>query len=65
MTWHQKNRVNLESNSQNCLTYKQKALTDGQKVLLDCPQVPGEAHHTILREGVEAAVKGTEDGKVR
>ena len=31
--------------------------TDGDPIVLDCPQIPDEEHHPILREEVEAAVK--------
>ena len=31
--------------------------TDGDSIVLDCPQIPDEEHHPILREEVEAAVK--------
>ena len=32
-------------------------------VVLDCPQIPGEEQHRILREEVEAAVKALKMGK--
>ena len=31
--------------------------TDGDPIVLGCPQIPDEEHHPILREEVEAAVK--------
>ena len=31
--------------------------TDGDPTELDCPQIPDEDHHPILREEMEAAVK--------
>ena len=31
--------------------------TDGDPIVLDCPQIPEEEHHPILREEVEAAVE--------
>ena len=31
--------------------------TDGDPRVLDCPQIPDEEYHPILREEVEAAVK--------
>ena len=37
--------------------------TDGDPVVLDCPQIPDEEHHPILREEVEAAVKALKMGK--
>ena len=32
-------------------------------IVLDCPQIPDEEHHPILREEVEAAVKALKMGK--
>ena len=37
--------------------------TDGDPIELDCPQIPDEEHHPILREEVEAAVKALKMGK--
>ena len=37
--------------------------TDGDPKVLDCPQIPDEEHHPILREEVEAAVKALKMGK--
>ena len=37
--------------------------TDGEPVVLDCPQIPDAEHHPILREEVEAAVKALKMGK--
>ena len=37
--------------------------TDGDPIVLDCPQIPDEEHHPILREEVEAAVKALNMGK--
>ena len=37
--------------------------TDGDPMVLDCPQIPDEEHHPILREEVEAAVKAMNMGK--
>ena len=37
--------------------------TDGDPIVLDCPQIPDEEHHPILREEVEAAVKALKMGK--
>ena len=31
--------------------------TEGDPIVLDCPQIPDAEHHPILREEVEAAVK--------
>ena len=35
----------------------------GDRIVLDCPQIPDEEHHPILREEVEAAVKALKMGK--
>ena len=35
----------------------------GDPTVLDCPQIPDEEHHRILREEVEAAVKALKMGK--
>ena len=37
--------------------------TDGDPIGLDCPQIPDEEHHPILREEEEAAVKALRMGK--
>ena len=37
--------------------------TDGDPIVLDCPQIPDEKHHPILREEVEAAVQALKMGK--
>ena len=37
--------------------------TDGDPIVLDCPQILDEEHHPILREEVEAAVKALKMGK--
>ena len=37
--------------------------TEGDLIVLDCPQIPDEKHHRILREEVEAAVKAVKMGK--
>ena len=37
--------------------------TDGDPIVLDCPQIPDEEHHPILQEEVEAAVKALKMGK--
>ena len=37
--------------------------TDGDPIVLDCPQIPDEEHQPILREEVEAAVKALKMGK--
>ena len=37
--------------------------TEGDPIVLDCPQIPDEEHHPILREEVEAAIKALKMGK--
>ena len=37
--------------------------TDGDPIVLDCPHIPDEEYHRILREEVEAAVKALKMGK--
>ena len=37
--------------------------TDGDHIILDCPQIPDEEHRPILQEVVEAAVKALKMGK--
>ena len=37
--------------------------TAGDSIVLDCPQIPDEEHHPILREEVAAAVKALKMGK--
>ena len=37
--------------------------TDGNPIVLDCPQIPDEKHHPILRQEAEAAVKALKIGK--
>ena len=37
--------------------------SDGYPIVLDCPQIPDEEHHPILREEVEAAVKALKMGR--
>ena len=37
--------------------------TKGDPTVLDCPQIPDEEHHHILREEVEVAVKALKMGK--
>ena len=34
--------------------------TDGDPIVLDCPQIPDEEHHHILREEVEDHMEGQE-----
>ena len=37
--------------------------TDGDSIILDCPQISDKEHHPMLREEVEAAVKALKMGK--
>ena len=67
----------IQDKSGKCLTEENKILnrwteyysdlynyeTDGDPIVLDCPQIPDEEHHPILREEVEAAVKALKMGK--
>ena len=61
----------IQDKSGKCLTEKNEILnrwtaycsdlynyeTDEDPIVLECPQIPDEEHHPILREEVEAAVK--------
>ena len=38
-------------------------MSEGDPIVLDCPQIPDAEHHPVLREEVEAAVKALEMGK--
>ena len=67
----------IEDKSGKCLTEENEILnrwteycsdlynyeTDGDPIVLDCPQISDEEHHPILREEVEAAVKALKMGK--
>ena len=67
----------IQDKSGKCLTEKNGILnrwseycsdlynyeTDGDPIVLDCPQIPNEEHHPILRENVESAVKVLKMGK--
>ena len=48
--------------TENCSDFTTLRLRGGPKVL-DCPQIPDEEHHPILREEVEAAVNSLNMGK--
>ena len=37
--------------------------TEGDPIVLDCPQILDEEHHPILQEEVEAAVQALKMGK--
>ena len=37
--------------------------TEGDPIVLDCPQIPDAEHHPILREEMEAAIKALKMGK--
>ena len=68
----------IQDKSAKCLTEENEILhrwteycsdlynyeTDGDPIVLDCPQIPVEEHHPILREEVKAAVKTLKIGKV-
>ena len=67
----------IQDKSGKCLTEKNEFInrwteycsdlynyeTDGDPIVLDCPQIPDEEHHPILREEVGAAVKALKMGK--
>ena len=67
----------IQDKSRKCLTEENEILnrwtedcsdlynyeTDGDPVVLDCPQISDEEHHPSLREEVEAAVKALKMGK--
>ena len=67
--------TSIQDKSGKCLTEENEILkvercsdlynyeTDGDPIVLDCPQIPHEEHHPILREEVEAAVKALKMGK--
>ena len=38
--------------------------TDGDPTVLDCPEIPDEEHHPILRERGGSSSQSTEDGKI-
>ena len=66
----------IQDKSGKCLTEKDEILnrwteycsdlynyeTDGDPIVLDCPQIPDEEHHPIQQEEVEAAVKALKMG---
>ena len=69
--------ITIQDKSGKCLTEENEILnkwteycsdhynyeTDGDPIVLDCPQIPDEEHHPILREEVEAAEKALKMGK--
>ena len=75
-TEKQDKTTTIQKKSGNCLTEDKEILnrwteycsdlynyeTEGGPIVLDCPQIPDEEHHPILRE-VEAAVKALKMGK--
>ena len=77
MTEKQGKSTAIQDKSGTCLTEEYEILnrwteycsdhynfeTDGDSIVLDCPQIPDEKHHPILREEVEAAVKALKKGK--
>ena len=76
-TEKQDKSTTIQDKSRTCLTEENEILnrcteycsdlynyeTDGDPTVLDCPQIPDEEHHHILREKVEAAVKSLKMGK--
>ena len=77
ITEKQGKSTTIQDKSGKCLTEENEILnrwreycsdlynyeTDGDPIVLDCPQIPDEEHHHILREEVEAAVKALKTGK--
>ena len=67
----------IQEKSGKCLTEEKEILnrwteycsdfynyeTEGDPIVLDCPQISDEEHHPILREEVESAVKALKMGK--
>ena len=67
----------IQDKSETCLTEENQILkrwteycsdlykyeTDGDPIVPDCPQIPDEKHHPILREEVEATVKALKMGR--
>ena len=76
-TEKQSKSTTIQNKSGKCLTEENEILnrwteyhsdlynyeTDGDQIVLDCPQIPDEEHHPILREELEAAVKALKMGK--
>ena len=76
-TEKQSKSTTIQDKSGKCLTEENEILnrwtgycsdlynyeTDGDPIVLDCPQIPDEEHHPILREVGEAAVKALKMGK--
>ena len=76
-TQKQGKSTTIQDKSGKCLTEENEILnrwteycsdlyyyeTDGEPVVLDCPQIPDEEHYPILWEEVEAAVKALKIGK--
>ena len=76
-TENQGKSTTIQDKSGKCLTEENEILnrwteycsdlynyeTDGDPVVFECPQIPDEEHHPILREEVEAAVKALKMGK--
>ena len=76
-TEKQSKSTTIQDKSETCLTEENEILNrwteycsdlynyenDGDPIVLDCPQIPDEEHHLILREEVETAVKALKMGK--
>ena len=76
-TEKQSKTTTIQDKSGKCLTEENEILnrwteycsdlynyeTQGDPIVLDCPQIPDAEHHPILREEVEAAVKELKMGK--
>ena len=69
--------TDIQNKSGKCLTEENEILnrwtencsdlynyeTEGNQIVLDCPKIPDEEHHPLLREEVEAVVKALKMGK--
>ena len=76
-TGKQGKSTTIQDKSGKCLTEENEILnrwteycsdlynyeTEGDPIVLDCPQIPDEEHHHSLQEEVEAAVKALKMGK--
>ena len=73
ITEKQGKSTTIQDKSGKCLTEENEIFnrcsdlynyeTDGDPIVLDCSQIPGDEHHPILREEVEVAVKALKMGK--
>ena len=59
----QRRMKSLTCGQSTAQTFTTMRLREGGPTVLDCPQIPDEEHHPILREELEAAVKALKMGK--